>query len=199
MSLPEKIYLIDYNQQLIEEWKQQFKPYNSIVEAKACDYFEIPTDAMVSPANSFGFMDGGLDRAICYEVDKGLQEKVQSAIVKKHHGELPIGQAIIVETSSNSWPYLVVAPTMRVPEDVSNSIHAYLAFRAILLEILKHNKQNPQNKINSLVCSGLATGIGKMNAKKCALQMRLAYEHCLNPATILSPNEIYSIHSSLKK
>ena len=29
-------------------------------------------------------------------------------------------------------PYLISAPTMRVPEDVSDTVNAYLAFRAVL-------------------------------------------------------------------
>jgi O-acetyl-ADP-ribose deacetylase (regulator of RNase III) len=197
MTLPRKIYLIDLDVHLVKEWREQFKNYPSIVEAKVCDYFDIPADAMVSPANSFGYMDGGLDRAICYELGAELQETVQTTIIKTHHGELPIGSAIIIETASTQWTYLVIAPTMRVPEDVSGTLNAYLAFRAILLEIMKHNTNHPKAKINSLVCSGLATGIGKLSPKQCAIQMKMAYEQCLNPARIMNPSEIYVNHSTM--
>src|SRR5262249_36504621 len=44
-------------------WNEVFREVE-IVEASAGDYFDQPADAMVSPANSFGIMDGGLDLAI---------------------------------------------------------------------------------------------------------------------------------------
>jgi O-acetyl-ADP-ribose deacetylase (regulator of RNase III) len=198
MNLPQIIHLIDLDPHLVEEWQKQFNPVASNVVAKVSDYFDYPADAIVSPANSFGYMDGGLDRVISYELGNNIQQTVQSEIVKRHHGELPVGTAIIVKTNSLQWPYLVIAPTMRVPEDVSNTINAYLAFRAILLAIKEHNINNPKSKINSLICSGLATGIGNLSPQLCALQMRIAYEHCINPATVMSPREIFTNHSILK-
>jgi hypothetical protein len=70
----------------------------------------------------------------------------------QHGGELPVGQAIIVrmfepgitDVSKLWWynnlyfnkgkpiEYLISAPTMRVPMDVSNTVNAYLAFRAVI-------------------------------------------------------------------
>ena len=78
---------------------------------------------MVSPANSFGFMDGGLDLAIRDALGYGVQKAVQEIIRERHHGELPVGAAEVVETGHASWPFLVVAPTMRVPERVAQTLH----------------------------------------------------------------------------
>jgi len=46
-----------------------------------------------------------------------------------------VGQAVIIETRDpkETIRYLVSAPTMRIPSDVSNSVNAFLAFRATLL------------------------------------------------------------------
>lgn len=68
LYIPKKIYLIDLDVSLVDAWRTQFRQYKDTVEALSCDYFDIPADCMVSPANSFGYMDGGLDRIISYEL-----------------------------------------------------------------------------------------------------------------------------------
>lgn len=190
VEIPDQIHLIDLEQDLVNEWRIQFRDCNSRVEVHSCDYFDIPADCIVSPANSFGYMDGGLDRVIAYEFGEQIQDKVQAAILDEYYGELPIGSAVIVETGFDNWPYLIAAPTMRIPEDVSNSLNAYLAFRAILLSIAKFNTDNQGSKIDSLVCSGLASGIGKLGHMQCALQMKIAYESFLSPPQIMTPKAI---------
>jgi O-acetyl-ADP-ribose deacetylase (regulator of RNase III) len=86
------------------------------VEVIEGDYFERPADALVSPANSFGIMDGGIDAAIRDVLGSEVQRRVQRAIVANHHGEMPVGCAEVIDTDDARWPRLVVAPTMRVPE-----------------------------------------------------------------------------------
>src|SRR5438874_561559 len=110
------------------------------VEAIAGDYFQRPADAIVSPANSFGIMDGGLDLAIRDELGFSVERKLQEVIVEQHHGELPVGCAEIIETDDSRWKYMIAAPTMRVPEPIPFTINAYLAFRAILVAIENFNK-----------------------------------------------------------
>jgi O-acetyl-ADP-ribose deacetylase (regulator of RNase III) len=78
-------------------------------------------------------MDGGLDAAIRDQLGFTVQQRVQRAIVDQHHGELPIGSAVSVETGDERWPVMIAAPTMRVPENVAQTLNAYLAFRAVLL------------------------------------------------------------------
>src|SRR4051812_16852286 len=111
--LPSKIILVDRSQLLVDRWKEQFADCPE-VEPIAGDYFQRPADALVSPANSFGIMDGGLDLAIRDRLGFGVQAKVQEVIVDRHHGELPVGCAEAVETGDPHWRYLIAAPTMRV-------------------------------------------------------------------------------------
>jgi O-acetyl-ADP-ribose deacetylase (regulator of RNase III) len=118
---------------------------------------------MVSPANSFGMMDGGLDLAIRDQLGFSVERKLQEVIVEKHHGELPVGCAVIVATNDRRWRYLITAPTMRVPEPISFTINAYLAFRALLVAVEKFNGDLGKREIDTLVCCGLGTGIGKAN------------------------------------
>jgi len=93
---------------------------------------------------------------------------------------------------------MVAAPTMRVPGDVSRTVNAYLAFRAILLEIVKFNIANAGQKIESVVCSGLATGIGEMSPYNCATQMKKAYEVCSKPARIPNLGSIHADHFKMR-
>ena len=195
--LPARVWLIDQSAALVEEWKKAFAVYAE-VEARAGDYFQQPADAIVSPANSFGIMDGGLDLAIRDQLGYGVQESIQKVIVEKYHGELPIGSAEIVPTHDARWKYMVAAPTMRVPEPVPYTFNAYLAFRAVLVAIENFNRARGRREIDSLVCCGLATGIGGMSALKCATQMRIAYKTMIEPALIRRFGSIHQLHEALR-
>lgn len=69
------------------------------------DILAEPADALVSPANSFGEMGGGLDLAIRDCFGFVLQTRVQEQIRKQHYGELLVGQAIITPLSHASFSY----------------------------------------------------------------------------------------------
>ena len=55
------------------------------------------------------------------------------------------------------------------------------------------------NTINSLVCCGLATGIGGLDVGSCARQMRYAYELMLEEPKTLSPKEVYVSESFMRE
>lgn len=169
--------LCDINARIAEAWESRFQ---SVGEVKVVhgSIFEVQADALVSPANSFGFMNGGLDGAISRFFRGTIQVKVQRAIREKHYGELPIGQAEIVPTDFEHFPYLICAPTMRIPQDVSKTLNAYLAFRAVLMAALAFNRSQPGN-IRSIACPGLGTAVGNMAPDICAIQMRAAWENII--------------------
>lgn len=52
--------------------------------------------------------------------------------------------------------------------------------------------------IRSLVCCGLATGIGGMEPARCAAQMRVALEQVRKPARIPSFDQIHRVHAALR-
>ena len=143
--------------------------------------------ALVSPANSFGWMDGGLDAAISLAyATQGLDitARVQAAIRMEAAGELPVGAALIVPTPEGPYSHLVVAPTMRTPRPVPWTLHAYLAFRATLLTVRAWNSAHPDQPVQALDCPGLATGIGHMPGRRAARQMRAAWDQVeRDPAT----------------
>ena len=192
----EKLYLIDSKSELCAKWRQAFSGYPEVEILKG-DYFQQSADAIVSPANSFGIMDGGLDLAIRNELGFQVETDIQEVILNKYHGEMPIGSAEIINTNHNKWSYLIAAPTMRIPENVAYTLNAYTAFRAILIAINNFNESKPNRPIKSLVCSGLGTGIGSMEPIKCAAQMRAAYKLIKEPASISSFEEIHKSHQTL--
>jgi O-acetyl-ADP-ribose deacetylase (regulator of RNase III) len=87
---------------------------------------------------------------------------------------------------------------MRVPESVAQTLNAYLAFRATLLAVVKHNRNSPSQRIHSIVVPGLGTGIGAMDARRCAAQMRIAMDHVFKPARIPSFSMIHEVHHRLR-
>ena len=126
-------------------------------------------DAIVSPANSFGFMDGGIDLAYSQFFGWDLQERLRDIIQQEHAGELPVGCAAIVPTHHKAIPFLVSAPTMRIPATIADTVNVYLAFRAALLAAKK------STQIRSLLSPALGTGVGAMPIDRAARQMQAAY------------------------
>ncbi|MGO4819457.1 macro domain-containing protein [Flavobacterium sp. W22_SRS_FP1] len=164
------IQLIDNNKQMCEAWELQFKGCKD-VRVFHGDVFEKSTDCIISPANSFGFMNAGLDLIIIEVLGFQAQERLQMRIKEEHNGELLVGQAILLELDFEAVPFLISAPTMRVPMILNDSVNVYLASRAIFL-LLKQN----HHRINTVTISGLGTGVGKVPYDICAKQMKQAYD-----------------------
>ena len=82
----------DINTNLIESLHKYFNQDPNI-EIVHGSIFDVDCNAIVSPANSYGFMDGGLDLRISQFFGWHVQEKLQEIIKEKHHGELLVGCA----------------------------------------------------------------------------------------------------------
>jgi len=143
---------------------------------------DLACDALVSPANSFGFMDGGIDMAYSKHFGWHVQARLQEAIRTRHHGELLVGRAEIVETGDPVLPYLIAAPTMRVPMLLRDTVNPYLAARAVLL-FVNHGAfpdgMPVREKVRSVAFPGLGTGVGGVSADTCARQVRAAIDSVL--------------------
>lgn len=175
------LILVDVNRSMVEAWRKAFIPKEKygLVEVKEDSIFNVACDAMVSPANSYGFMDGGLDLQISRFFGWGLQEKLQEVIRTKHRGELLVGLAQIVETDHPSIPFLISAPTMRVPMPLRDTVNVYLAARATFIAVQEFNEKTTANKIERVAMPGLGTGIGLVPFDVAASQVRQAYEEVL--------------------
>lgn len=169
---PMRILLRDMNPALVDAWTSEFEGTPG-VEISHGEIFDVTADAVVSPANSFGFMDGGIDYVYSRHFGSSLESRLQAFLLAEYDSELPVGQAAIIATGTASIPWLISAPTMRVPMDVSRTANAYLAFRAALIAVRRHNASNPQ-QIQSILCPGLGTAVGRMAPRTCARQMLAA-------------------------
>lgn len=118
------------------------------------DILQSPVDAVVSPANSFGFMDGGIDLVYSQRFGWHVQAAVQAAIKSLPFGELLVGHALSVHTGSPQATMLICAPTMRVPMPIP-AINAYLATRAAVHEAIRLG-------VATLAMPGMGTGAGRI-------------------------------------
>jgi len=184
-----KIYLRGINEDLVRAWSDEFEGCKD-VEVSFGDIFGIAADAIVSPANSFGFMDGGIDLVYSEYFGWDMQKRLQKLIQDEFYGEIPVGQAAILPLNHPRYRFLLSCPTMRVPEVVSNTVNAYLAFRAALIETLKYNRSH-EDKIKSILCPGLATLTGRLSPEVCAKQMRRAYDKIITGTRDI-PDNLYA-------
>ena len=164
-----KVILCDNKQPIIDRWKKDFS--DTPVKIHTDNIFDLEVDAIVSPANSFGFMDGGFDYALSEFFGWDLQETIKEYIHKLPMGELLVGQAVAFATGNDQIPNLIGAPTMRVPMNfnIPSSVNAYLATKAALLAAKEYVT------INSVVITGMCTGVGAMPVDIASKQMRVAY------------------------
>jgi O-acetyl-ADP-ribose deacetylase (regulator of RNase III) len=165
-----KILLLDTDPVVCAAWRISFAGIESVQIAHSKFESLISLfDCLVSPANSFGLMDGGMDAAITGFFGTQLEERVQDEIWRYYRGEQPIGTCLMAPTTDPRCPWLAHCPTMRTPMDVSWTNNAYAAFLAALTSAEAHG-------IQTLACSGLATRTGQMPPEVAARQMRFAFD-----------------------
>jgi O-acetyl-ADP-ribose deacetylase (regulator of RNase III) len=172
------VFLHTYDSALADAWRAAFKsvPGAHVVEE---DILSGHADAIVSPANSFGYMDGGIDLAYRNFFGHQLQVRLQERIHEQFFDELVVGHATIILTGHEAFPHLISAPTMRVPERIGDTVNVYPACRAALIAVLEYNRGSAQ-PIASLRTPGLGTGVGGMTPKRAAFQMRSAFDAVAN-------------------
>lgn len=141
-------------------------------------------DCLVSPANSFGLMDGGADAAIAKMFGPLFVREVQRRILVEYLGEQPVGTSVLVETGHPKHPYVAHTPTMRVPMPIAHTDNVYRAMWAMLLAVHAHN-QSHTRRIDTVAVPGMGTGAGRVPFAEAARQMALAYRHFLAPPTSL--------------
>jgi O-acetyl-ADP-ribose deacetylase (regulator of RNase III) len=173
-----QFYFIDTNPEVVAAWQQVFAGIDQVTIQEG-SIFDFPCDALVSPANSFGYMNGGIDFAISKNLGWHLEKDLQQLIREKYYGELLVGQAEILPTGSAKFPFLIAAPTMRTPMTITRGPNVYQATKALLL-LLKHGRlatgELLRERVRSVAVPGLGTGVGQVRPLVCARQMRLAWE-----------------------
>ena len=176
-----RIIIADIQKDVTIAMEKEFKGLKD-VEIHDGSILDVECDAIVSPANSFGFMDGGIDLNLSEYLGWQVQETLQKRIRERHHGELPVGLADIVETGHAKVPYIISAPTMRVPMNISETVNVYLATRAVFLLIKYGSLDNGtpiRDAIKVLAMPGMGTGTGRIAPRVAARQMKDALDDVL--------------------
>jgi O-acetyl-ADP-ribose deacetylase (regulator of RNase III) len=136
-----------------------------------------PTDYIVSPANSYGIMNGGID-GVYMLMFPGIERKVRGAIRNKYPDTklLPIGECLsvpITEMRRCKTPLireLICCPTMEEPCDIRDTDNVYQAMRALLI-FLKGQKRPLK-----VIIPGLGTATGHLSFDESARQIKQAID-----------------------
>lgn len=173
------IYLLDINAKMTDEWDSLFIDFKNVnVVNKDFETFMMNSkvECVVSPANSFGLMDGGYDLAITNWFGSQLQKRVQRYIIDNFYGEQPVGSSFIINASNENinGSYLIHTPSMRYPQVIIDNKIVYYCMRSTLIEALNHN-------IKSIVISAFGGSCGKIEVGIIANMMFKAYTQILNP------------------
>lgn len=174
-------------------------------------------DAVVSPANSYARLDGAFDDALARAYQpKGdyswITRKAQKVVYEKWRGFAPPGTCTVVrldhdgKTSGidsnghlhhlNPWAteYLLLCPTMRIPDDVRwDREVVFDCVWSLLCAIDEHNRairarantENDEREIKTILMTPLGTGVGRISpqrwAEQCVLAMQQYVEAVSNP------------------
>jgi O-acetyl-ADP-ribose deacetylase (regulator of RNase III) len=126
----------------------------SIVVIKG-DITQVSCDAVVNPANSFGYMGGGVAGAIKrvggVEIEK---EAVSKAPIK-------VGKAIATTSGGLPCKYVIHAPTMKQPAMRIGVENVRLATKAALELGVKLN-------LKKIAIPGMGTGVGRVPVEAAA-------------------------------
>ncbi|MGI8816800.1 MAG: macro domain-containing protein [Pseudonocardia sp.] len=146
---------------------------------------DVQVDAVVSPANSFGWMRGGID-AVYSRWLPGIEDRVLAEIAARFGGELPVGSALIVPTGVTTPAWLISAPTMREPGELLDpSGDAAAAAAAAVLRCWRDgvlpepDGRAVRDVVRSLALPGLGTGVGGLAPATCATRVAEALDALL--------------------
>ncbi|THH19316.1 hypothetical protein EW146_g1828 [Bondarzewia mesenterica] len=199
-----KFVLFDVSADLVDEWRQAFaalvpqecRAQVTILESTLRDLKppNTPFDCIVSPANSFGRFDGGFDQILSDVLappddPSALTRTAQAVIYRRWRGFAPPGTCTLIPLSDTSCAanpfacrFVALCPTMRFPSSVAwHKEIVYNCVWSLLVEVDEHNNRAAADlqlsPIETVVMTGLATGIGCISANQCAKHTALAFSH----------------------
>lgn len=153
-----QIYILALQAKDYQVLKSKFKKYKNIhIIHSDFETFMNEHDfveCIVSPANAYGYMDGGYDAAISNYLGWGFQLRVQKYIKNHFYGEQIVGTSFIINAPRNKK--LIHTPTMLVPESIIDDRVVYYSMRSSLICALNHN-------IKSIVLPLFGAGTGEVD------------------------------------
>ncbi|WP_410587307.1 macro domain-containing protein [Amycolatopsis sp. lyj-23] len=173
-----ELVLCAVDEPLAEAWTAAARKLTGRVRVHRGSVLDVVAQAVVSPANSYGWMRGGID-AVYAQAFPGVEQSVRSAVLAFHGGELPIGDAVVVPTGEAQPAWLISAPTMREPGErlPADTVHPYLAARAVFLTWRDGRLDDGPVRefVDTIAMPGLGTGVGGLDPATCARQVAAAW------------------------
>ena len=175
-----KLDLVTNSAGMAEAWEDAFRGYKGVT-AHCCDFRAFigqhpEVDAVVSPANAYGLMDGNYDRAISEEFGPALAERVRAVILERFCGEQPVGTSFSVPIPGREDILLIHTPTMRAPSPIVDPLVVYQCMRTTLMEAMRTSRQR-------IVVPAFGGACGFLPFKKIAMLMWEAYLQIADPPT----------------
>lgn len=169
-----RVVLTDVNERVAEAWRAAFADTPGI-EIRKGSILDEDVDAWVTPTNSRGRMDGGVDAVIKRYLGAGIQVRVQRAIRERFAGPMPVGSAVCVPSGADVPRYLISTPTMvRSSQNVSATLNVALACAAAFQAVHRQNRKKP-GSIRSVALVGMGAQTGQVPARVCANLMWTGY------------------------
>jgi O-acetyl-ADP-ribose deacetylase (regulator of RNase III) len=169
-----KVVLVDINPKMVKAWQDTFEE-NPEVEIVQGSMLECQVSAWVSPTNSAGRMDGGLDLVIKNHLGASIENQVQADIKQRYGGKMQVGFSTCVATGRTLPRYLISTPTMVTSnEDVSDTLNVALACAAAFQAVHTQNEAEP-GTVRSVALPGLGANTGRVPVEICADLMWTAY------------------------
>ena len=172
-----KIFLLDKNSEMCKAWEKSFSEDDVTISCTEFASFmkeKIDIDCIVSPANSFGIMDGGYDAAITDYFGDDLMKKVQKKIKELYKGIQPVGSAITVGIDHNTK--LIHVPSMMFPEKITDYKVIFQCMLSTLIEA-------GNNDVKKIVIPAFGACTGHVPFNIVAEMMHEAYCFYFSPTT----------------
>lgn len=197
----ESEYITAFDAALSKQWpsfaqkdaKPQITVLNSTLEdVSPSQKFQL----VVSPANSYGRLDGAFDdaisRAFCLPHNEygTLTRAAQKVLYERWRGFAPPGSCTLVPfpeqlcegPGANVWgcKWVAICPTMRRPQAVSwDREVVYECVWSLLCQVEGWNRQHDSedDRIKTMLITPLATGVGLVSKERWAEQFVLALKH----------------------
>lgn len=165
-----KYIFFDLSESLVNEYQKQLQDFSNteFIKIKVQDLVkDHDIDIITSPANSYGYMCGGIDY-IYSQMFKNVEKLVQDSITNSGKAYLPVGDALLVSLGRSKPSSIICAPTMKTPSNISRTPENIYYCMLAILEITKGMDK-------TVAIPGLGTGCGGLSVEESAFQIKKAF------------------------
>ena len=163
-----KVLIADHNKSTIASINE----CNPSFEVEEGNPLAFDIDAVVSPANTMGIMNGGYDAVLRRYFGIAIEYTVQKYLEKF---KIDVGQAIAVKTGHPKVNWLIVTPTVSVTGE-GLSGHESVSYACAYNSV----KAAHERGVKYLGMTGLGSGVGGLDRRASARQQVQGIEDALS-------------------